>query len=412
MAITERTIHNTHTTGIPTTVYDINIKYRWEGTQKSYGKQGFSSFEEAQTFEQEMKENLKNPEFILALATKPANNPSFSDFTTNWLKIQVKVSNRSKTYECYRSNLQAHVLPWIGDKPVKDLEGHDLDNLYLALRESGVSDTSLLSIHKTISTALTYGKKSELLDRNVAENITIKFQRENKKESPYTEEELAILLHGVRGTEYELAYVLAALYGLRIGEVLGLRAHNVDIDNRTFSVVEQLPSGLSRKVKLISDLAPLKSQARTLPITDLTLPYFIQGLERQSQVEHQNHLLVSQKDGSPLSRAELNQDYKQFQKQLRLRSTRFHDLRHSCATGIYNLTGDIFGVSKILGHTFASTSQAFGAEKPLQIATDSYISVKPKSILDLLNVYHKVVLVEQGNREGNSAKLGSENKED
>lgn len=402
MAIKERTISNKLTTGIPTTVYDVNVKYRHGGKQKSLEKRGFPSREEAQAYEAEMKERLKNPDFIEALMTKPTGNPSFTNFTTQWLETQVKIFNRSKTYGSYRSNLQAHVLPRLGDKLVKDLKGSDLDSLYLSLRESGLSDSSLLNIHKTISTALSYGKKSGLLERNVAENITTSFQREHKIEDPYNEEELATLLRGVKGTEHEFAYILASLYGLRIGEVLGLRSRNVDIDKREFSVVEQLPDGLSRKAKYFTDLAPLKSESRTLPITDITLPYFIQGLERQSQVEHQNHLLVSRVDGSPFTRAELNKDFKLFQSQLGLRSIRFHDLRRTCATGVYNLSGDFFGVSKILGHSLSSVSDLLGVEKPLQSTTDCYISVKPKTIQDLLTVYHEAVPGEQGNTKGNS----------
>ena len=43
------------------------------------------------------------------------------------------------------------------------------------------------------------------------------------------------------GTEWEMIFVLSGLYGLRRNEVLGLRWHNVDLKNKCFSVVEQLP---------------------------------------------------------------------------------------------------------------------------------------------------------------------------
>lgn len=47
---------------------------------------------------------------------------------------------------------------------------------------------------------------------------------------------------------------------------------NVDLENKMFSVVEQLPFGLPAGTTYVEDMAPVKSSERTLPITDATLP--------------------------------------------------------------------------------------------------------------------------------------------
>lgn len=70
-----------------------------------------------------------------------------------------------------------------------------------------------------------------------------------------------------------MIFVLSGLYGLRRNEVLGLRWSNVDLKNKRFAVVEQLPFKVPPGTTEIAEMAPTKSQDRILPITDVTLPF-------------------------------------------------------------------------------------------------------------------------------------------
>ena len=72
-----------------------------------------------------------------------------------------------------------------------------------------------------------------------------------------------------------MIFVLSGLYGLRRNEVLGLRWSNVDLRNKRFTVVEQLPFKVPPGTTEITEMAPTKSQDRILPITDVTLPFFV-----------------------------------------------------------------------------------------------------------------------------------------
>ena len=78
------------------------------------------------------------------------------------------------------------------------------------------------------------------------------------------------------------------LYGLRRNEVLGLRWSNVDLRNKRFAVVEQLPFKVPPGTTEITEMAPTKSQDRILPITDVTLPFFI----RQQQLQQKQKELA------------------------------------------------------------------------------------------------------------------------
>lgn len=392
MAISARMIQNKHTTGIPSLVYDVNLKYRSEGSRKTYSKKGFKTESLAREHELEMKCNFSDPTFVAKLASRKDKNLTIWQFTTIWLENQVKLENRQRTYEGYRSNMQVHVLPHLGDILLNELSGTHLDRLYEKLREEGISDTSIHNVHKTISTALTYGRKSGFIEKNVAKDTFSVLTPNKTEKTMYTLEELRMFFDGLKENENRIAYVLAGLYGLRIGEVLGLRSHNVNLEEKSFTVIEQLPYHLSRKTTLVVDFSPVKSGVRTLPITDCTLLFFQEAMEQSTQKEYQNHLLVSRPDGRPIDRATLNSDFKLFQKEFGLHSIRFHDLRHSVATHIYNITGDFFGVSKILGHSVSGASEELGVSSRIQTTTDQYAHASSDSLELLLRRYHMAVL--------------------
>lgn len=58
---------------------------------------------------------------------------------------------------------------------------------------------------------------------------------------------------------------------------------NVDLENNTFDVTEQLPFKVPPKTKVIEEMAPPKSNGRKLPITELARPFFLKQLAINSE---------------------------------------------------------------------------------------------------------------------------------
>ena len=105
--------------------------------------------------------------------------------------------------------------------------------------------------------------------------------------------------------------ILGGLYGMRRSEILGLRWRNVDLENNTFDVTEQLPFKVPPKTKVIEEMAPPKSNGRKLPITELARPFFLKQLAMQEVQKEQaakdgkpyydNDLVVAKPDGAPIA---------------------------------------------------------------------------------------------------------------
>jgi integrase len=209
------------------------------------------------------------------------------------------------------------------------------------------------------------------------------------------------------------------MYGLRISEAIGLRWDNVDWKNGCFNVVEQMMQQIPAGLKTVDGLAPLKFESRTLPITDAARPYFERQLalqQRQRQLTelsgepyYDNRLVIARPDGAPQRRETLSSDFGQLLKHVGMRHIRYHDLRHTAATNMYEMTGDFYAVAKILGHSLKGTGLQLGLDGNLDMVTARYVDVRTDRVKFVLDSYHKPLfpnLIEKKQDENRSGKEG------
>jgi integrase len=209
------------------------------------------------------------------------------------------------------------------------------------------------------------------------------------------------LMGNCMGTEWEMILVLSGMYGLRRNEVLGLRWNNVDMQSKTFSVVEQLPYKVPTGTTTIEEMAPTKSNDRMLPITETTLPYFERQLALQQkqkelaqlsgQEYYDNNLVVAKPNGAPLRADRVSSNFGQMLRHLEMPHIRFHDLRHSAATNMHQLTGDFYTVGEILGHTLKGIGISLGISTNLESVTAQYVDVRLDRKKTVLDSYHNAL---------------------
>lgn len=166
--------------------------------------------------------------------------------------------------------------------------------------------------------------------------------------------------------------MLAAMYGLRISEALGLRWTNVDMEEGTFAVVEQLPHKIPAGMTVITEMAPVKGKGadgsgeRVLPITEAARPYFQRQLDLQARqkslaassgtVYYDNQLVIANPNGSPRRRDRVSADFGQLIRRLETPHIRFHDLRHSHASMLIEEGFSALLISERLGHESIETT--------------------------------------------------------
>ena len=405
MAITERTVKNKRNsagilTGKPGIVYDVNVKYRSEGKLKAHSKKGFATKSEAQQYEAMMKNKLANPSYVPP--TTSQRRLTVRDYLAEWVERHGNANLRPSTKASYQSHIRNHINPYIGDVYLGQLTPGMLDDMFAKLMDKGLSPSSVKYAHRIIGVALEHARKYHYIESNPARDVITKFGKQGKTPDPYTVEEMRQLFAHTAGTDWEMLVVLGGLYGLRLSEILGLRWRNVDLENKTFGVVEQLPFALPAGTTYVENMAPVKSSERTLPITDLTLPYFIRQKERQKEQKcllrmagepyYDNDLVLTQPNGTPKRRERVSTNFGQFLRHQGLRHIRFHDLRHSAATNMHELTGDFYTVGQILGHSLKGIGIQLGISNNMEAVTAQYVDVRLDRKRFVLNAYHKATL--------------------
>ncbi|MFT8889953.1 MAG: site-specific integrase [Ethanoligenens sp.] len=406
MAICTREVKNKRDskgklTGRSGTVYDVAIKYKTANGYKSYMKRGFPTHQEAAVFEAEMKVKLAGHTSIIKTLSAQ-NKQTLKEFLLTWIDKYGNANLRPSTLAGYTSNIKNHINPNIGHHRLKDVTPELLDNLYGKLFNEGLSNSSVRYCHRILSVAFESAKKYKYIESNPAHDVITKFSASAKTPDPYTVQQMQVLMANILGTEWEMIVALGGLYGLRISEVIGLRWKNVDLENKTFRVREQLPFNLPPgTVKLPDELAPVKSKERKLPITDVALPFFLRQQKLQIQQKelaslagnkyYDNRLVVAKANGSPYKRDSVSERFGTLLKRLNLPHIRFHDLRHTAATNMHQLTGDFYTVGEILGHSLKAMGNELGMTANFDTVTARYVDVRMERKQAVLDTYHKAV---------------------
>ena len=402
MAVSSRKVQNKRDsngvlTGKAGAVYDVNIKYTGQdGKKKSYAKKGFATKKEATQHEAEMKAKLANPVYSPVVASQ--GKQTVKEYLEEWVENHGKANLRPSTFAGYKSHIRNHIVPYIGHVQLNQLTPAMLDNMFQQLFDKGLSNSTVRYAQRILSVSMEHARKYRYIEHNPARDIITKFGKQAKTPDPYTVEQM---LSNVIGTEWEMPVVLAGMYGLRMSEIIGLRTTNIDLEKMQFGVVEQMPFKVPPGTKTITEMAPTKSNDRILPITEEALPYFLRQFDliaRQKAlteagggVYYDNKLFIAKPDGSPQRRDRMSANFGQLIRHLEMPHIRFHDLRHTAATNMHQLTGDFYTVGEILGHTLKGIGISLGISTNLEAVTAQYVDVRLERKQSVLQTYHKAL---------------------
>ena len=183
----------------------------------------------------------------------------------------------------------------------------------------------------------------------------------------YKAEELEQLFTAIQGDPAEFGVIMAAFYGLRRSEIVGLKWDAIDFENKTISIQHTV---VSAKVNgTVTEIAryktKTKSSCRTLPL----IPACEQMLKKMQKEQALNRKVCG-KDyctdyldyiyvdpmGKRIRPDFLSQHFPDFLVAHQMKRIRFHDLRHSCASLLYANGVSLKEIQEWLGHSDISTT--------------------------------------------------------
>lgn len=197
----------------------------------------------------------------------PAADKSWKlgDYLDYWLAEVVQRTKRPKTYEQYELICRLNLKPVLGHHTLAGLSVKAVQGfLNEQAAEGHYSSRRIEMMRNTLSAALRRAMREELISRNVARLVELpRAETQASEVIPWTIEEAQQFLATAQHHRLHAAFVLALFYGMRRGEVLGLRWQDIDFVEGTFDVRQQL-----QDVKGKIEVGPLKTNAsrRGLPL--------------------------------------------------------------------------------------------------------------------------------------------------
>lgn len=315
--------------------YDGKRKTKWQST----GLPTKGNKKRAEAMMRELQDDFEPP-------VDPNGPPSkamlFADFLVQWLEI-AKSTVKLTTYSSYKGLSESQIIPYFRSLGVTlgDLKAVHIQSFYQKQLER-VKPNTVIHYHAIIHRALKYAVKTDLIDVNPADKV----DRPKKNEFTgnfYSREEMNALFDAVRGNKIEIPVMLAAFYGLRRSEVVGLKWDAVDFEQNTLEIRHTVATVRldGKKVIVESDTTKTKASKRTLPL----VPVFRERLLALQEEQKENRKLCGRSYnkkydgyicvdpmGNLLMPNALSDSFQLVLRDYNLRRIRFHDLRHSCAS--------------------------------------------------------------------------------
>ena len=294
----------------------------------------------------------------------------FADYLLEWLEI-AKGRLAVATYSSYAAMIKKPVGPYFHQRnlTLRELEARHLQMFYSEMLRK-VKPNTVIHYHAIIHSALKYAVKTDMLVQNVADKVDR--PKKNSFQPVFlSAEEMQKMFEALRGTKLELPVLVAAFYGFRRGEVLGLKWDAIDFERGTISVIRTVTTITldGKQTEIEQQSAKTKSSLRTLPLIGSFREYFLQVKEAQElnkQVcgncynhEYDGFVFVDEL-GERMRANYLTSAFPKFLEDHGLRRMRFHDLRHSCASLLLANGVPLKHIQEWLGHSdFTTTANIY-----------------------------------------------------
>jgi integrase len=283
-------------------------------------------------------------------------NLTLGEYLDRWLSDAVRGTVRESTYSRDKYLVTNHVKPSIGRVKLKNLNARLLQSLYRERLDSGLSSSTVQKIHHVLHKALTQAMRWDLIPRNPADSVMAPTPTP-KEMHPLSVLETRQLLEAARRDRLEALYVLAIHTGMRRGELLALKWADVDLDLATVRVRRTLTRGEDGR-GYVMGAATKNGKGRHVRLTTHAVEALKRHRARQakeklkvSSLYQEQGLVFAGTGGGLINPSNLRQrSFKPLLEHAGLPRITFHDLRHTCASLLFQRNVHPKFVQELLGH--------------------------------------------------------------
>lgn len=308
-----------------------------------------------------------------------AGNPKIADWVKTCIERKRKLA--PSTAARYRQSLKwqiephrlgrlrvhqvqrLHVEEWVDAMTVQKKQGSD---------EQTLDPYSIRNAFALMRMAFNMAIADSLITLNPCKGVELP-RPDDEEIHPLIPEHVNILLRSLEtyvldkasGTQHPhrlwALYHLAIHYGLRQGELFGLRWKDIDLERRELRVAGQIRQGQRTRGKT-------KHAHRALPLSSESVRVLKWHKKNQAEEKavnaegwNKDDLVFCSENGTALDPSSIGKQFDTMLRKAELPDIRFHDMRHTYAALSIAANVDIYTLSRRMGHsTIAVTADRYG----------------------------------------------------
>ena len=294
----------------------------------------------------------------------------FTDYMLQWLekkKNKVEIT----TWDGYYTIVVKHLVPYfeplklnlsdLKPKHVVDYYEHKFSSGRKDHKKGGLSMGSLKKHSVILKNILNNAFLEELINRNPALKIPLpKKENEENKCKFLNANEANELLKIFKDHRLQPLIYMTLYYGLRRGEAIGLKWSAIDFKNNTVEIKHTVVKNSTIVAKDKTKTAAGKRKYVLLP----EIKEILQGLKNDMQYNKKifgksyikSDYVFTWEDGRPFLPGYITKEFTKVLAKNNFPKMRFHDLRHSCASILYDKGWEIKDIQTWLGHADIQTT--------------------------------------------------------
>ena len=334
-------------------------KQKWIST----GLKERGNKKEAQRFLKEQLDKFNLNEIYEQTPEPQINNDIiFVDYIAQYVEDK-KEELSPAVYYSYCNQVKV-LTKFFGDKlKLKDVTYHHLLDFYDYLKKERGNKNITIKHHATLlSPALRKAYRDNLIAKNPYEFMP-HIKREKSRMNFYNKDELDTLFKVTDKTSLKLVVRVAAFYGFRRSELIGLKWDAIDFENKMITIKHKVLN--VDGVFYLSDTLKTQASNRTLPLLPEIEQMFI---ERKNEIEHNKQVFGKSYNykyvdyvfvddiGDLIDPNYVTRKFGEILKANNLKHIRFHDLRHSCASLLVASKVPMKNIQEWLGHSNFNTT--------------------------------------------------------
>ena len=287
---------------------------------------------------------------------------TFGKLLDRWLEECERMELSPTTMRTYRAQIKQTIRPNLGKILLSRLTPKHLDDLYGCMKADGLSPKTIRNHHAIISSSLHQAVRWGWIKQNVADRAKPPRIAQRRVTAPSVDA-VRRVIEAAEHRDPRLAplLMLAALTGMRRGELCALRWTDVDLERGEVEVsktVVVVPHGIAEKTTKTG-------RSRTVALDPVAVALLtrhraqVDGWAGQAEVEVPPNAYVFSHavDGSkPFRPDNVTGFFSRVRDSVDLSTVRLHDLRHFTATQLIGAGVDVRTVAGRLGHSDASVT--------------------------------------------------------